>query len=189
MIDIITGKVIEKYPTAIVVMVQGIGYRVFAPLKVISNCNENETIKLYTKLILPPEGTPKLYGFDNEGDRKLFEELLRIPKVGAKVALSTISHFSPGEISEIVESSDVKRLSSVPGLGKKLSERVILELKGRLKLQKGNLPMELVEALESLGYRRSEIFKVLSKSNVNFEKLPIEEAVKKAIGVISGGKV
>jgi Holliday junction DNA helicase RuvA len=144
--------------------------------------------KLYTKLILPPEGTPKLYGFDNEEDRKLFEELLRIPKVGAKVALSMISHFSLDEIVEIVESNDAKRLSRVPGLGKKLSERVILELRGRLKVKKGNLPVDLVEALESLGYKRREIFKAISDSNINFEGLPIEEAIKKAIKVISGGK-
>ncbi|TCK04636.1 Holliday junction branch migration protein RuvA [Phorcysia thermohydrogeniphila] len=183
MVDLVRGTVVYKYPDSISVLCGSFALRVFVPLRVLTEVKEGDTVELFTKLILPPEGTPTLYGFKTLGERSLFETLLKIPKVGAKVAMSIISHFSKEELEAIVSAGDVKALSSVPGLGKKLSERIILELRGKLE-RSVEVPEELMEVLLSLGYSKKEI--VVKLKGVNLSGLTLEEAVKLAVQKLSG---
>jgi Holliday junction DNA helicase RuvA len=97
--------------------------------------------------------------------------------------MGIISHFSKEELEAIVSAGDAKTLSSVPGLGKKLSERIILELKGKLN-ERTPLPKELVDVLTSLGYSKREIISKLKSDELG--TLPLEEAVKLAVQKLSG---
>jgi Holliday junction DNA helicase RuvA len=183
MVDLVRGTVIRKYPDSLSVLCGSFALKIFVPLRLLTEVKEGDAVELFTKLILPPEGTPTLYGFETKEERSLFETLLKIPKVGAKVAMGIISHFSKEELEAIVSAGDAKTLSSVPGLGKKLSERIILELKGKLN-ERTPLPKELVDVLTSLGYSKREIISKLKSDELG--TLPLEEAVKLAVQKLSG---
>lgn len=187
MIDCLKGQVIFKYPDSVSLLCGSIAFRVFVPLGLLTEVEEGDSLGLFTKLIFPPEGTPSLYGFRTREEREFFEELLKVPKVGSKVAMSIISHFSYEELKEIVSSMDVKTLSTVPGLGKKLSERVILELKGKL-VKEESIPEELFEILGSLGYSKKEIMSAVKEIDLKVKDRSIEEVVKEIIKKLSGRK-
>ncbi len=186
MIDFICGEVHALRSNSICVKCGSFGLSVFVSLKVISKVNVGDEVFLYTQLIVPPEGTPNIYGFENIEERDLFNLLVKIPKVGSKTAMSILSHFSVDQIRSIVESKDIDSLSLVPGLGKKLSERVIFELRSKLKAGERSEFRELVDVLESLGYKRKEILE--SIKGLNVKELGFENAVKEAISRLSGGK-
>ncbi|RUM88782.1 MAG: hypothetical protein DSZ25_01680 [Thermovibrio sp.] len=182
MFDYLKGEVFRKYSASISLLCGSIGFKVFVPLSLLRELSEGEVVELFVEPVFPPEGAPVLYGFKSEEERELFRELLKIPKVGSKVALSILSHLTPERLMDIVESGNVEELSSVPGLGRKLSLRIIGELSGRLE-KKSSIPQEVVEVLLSLGYKRSEID---SLKGINLTDMSIEEAVKEAVKRLSG---
>ncbi|OMH41200.1 Holliday junction branch migration protein RuvA [Desulfurobacterium indicum] len=186
MLDFVKGKVVFKYSDGISIGCGGIGIKVFVPLSVLTKVSQGDKVFLFVKLIFPPEGTPAVYGFETEDERKLFEILTRIPKIGSRTALNILSHFSKQELIKIVEAKDAKTLATVPGLGKKLSERLIFELASKLKTEESQKDKELIEILENLGYPRRDIIKILSK--IDTENLSFEEAIKKLTLLLSGGK-
>ncbi|WP_456342653.1 Holliday junction branch migration protein RuvA [Thermovibrio sp.] len=182
MVEFITGKVVERGEEFVVLRSSGFGFKVFTP-----HPEElSGEVLLFTELLLPPEGTPLLYGFKTKEERELFKLLQKVPKVGAKVALSMLSKFNPEELKEIILSGDYERLTSVPGLGKKLSQRIVLELRGKLKEEKG-IPEELYRVLKALGYKKGEVKEALK--GINLEGLSLEEAVKEAVKRLSGAKL
>ena len=187
MVDFLKGKVFKKYGNALSLLCGFIGFKVFVPVSFLNEVNEGEEVELFTELILPPEGTPALYGFRSEEERKLFRELVKVPKVGSKVALSILSHMEPGEFKRAVSEGDVESLSRVPGLGKKLSERIVSELRPKLEEEKiKQVPAELYEVLTSLGYKKSEINRALK--GINLDGLSINEAVKLVLKRLSGSR-
>lgn len=176
MIDFIEGEVVEVGKGYGVLKVGSFGLRVLTS----SPLCKGQRALLFTELIFPQEGVPLLYGFLTKEERELFRELVKVPKVGAKVALSILSAFSPEEVKEAVFSGDFEKLTRVPGLGKKLSQRIVLELRGRLKEKElREIPTDLLEVLKSLGYSRREIGDALK--GVNLQGLSLEEAVKEAL--------
>jgi len=182
LIDFIEGEVVEAGEGYAVLKVGSFGIRVLTPGKL----KEGERALLFTELSIPQEGTPSLYGFRSREERELFKKLTKVPKVGAKAALSILSAFPPEELKEVVISGDYERLTSVPGLGKKLSQRIVLELKGKLKAEGQELPQELLEVLKALGYSRREVQSSLK--GINLEGLTLEEAVKETLKRLSGRK-
>ncbi|ADY73968.1 Holliday junction ATP-dependent DNA helicase ruvA [Desulfurobacterium thermolithotrophum DSM 11699] len=187
MIDYLKGKVIFKYSDSISLLCGSIAFRVFVPLNLLTEIREGDKVALFVKFTLPSEGTPSLYGFKTREERVFFEELLKIPKVGSKVAMSVISHFSLDELRNIVSTKDVKTLSTVPGLGKKLSERVILELKDKpIFGEERNIPSELLEILTALSYSRKEVVKAVE--GIDLKDRSIEELVKEVVKKLSGRK-
>ena len=181
MIDYLRGKVWENYGDSISVLCGSIGYKVYVPIKLLTSVKKGDDIELYVHFTMPKEGSPVLYGFQTLEERNLFETLLKIHGVGAKVALNVVSHFSKEEFENVVASEDVETLSSVPGLGKKLSQRIIVEMKNRIE-KSPHIPPDLLEILTSLGYKKSEIVKSLK--GIDFSK-PIEQLVKEAVAVLS----
>jgi Holliday junction DNA helicase RuvA len=186
MIDFVCGEVHAIYSSSICIKCGSFGVNVFVPIKVVSKVKRGDSIFLYTQLIIPPEGTPNIYGFENIEERNLFNLLIKIPKVGSKTALSILSHFDVEQIKTIVSSKDIDSLSLVPGLGRKLSERVIFELRSRIRLEESLEKRELVEVLESLGYKRKDI--LASIKDLDVRTMGFEDAVKEAIRRLSGGK-
>ena len=182
MIDFVEGEVVEAGEGYAVLKAGSFGIRVLTPAKL----EEGERALLFTELLIPQEGVPTLYGFRSREERELFRKLTKVPKVGAKVALSILSVFPPEELTEAILSGDFEKLTRVPGLGKKLSQRIVLELKGKLKAEGQELPQELLEVLKALGYSKKEVRSSLK--GINLEGLTLEEAVKEALKRLSGSK-
>ena len=112
---------------------------------------------------------------------------MKVPKVGSKVALSILSHMEPEEFKRAVADGDAESLSQIPGLGKKLSERIIGELRPKIEEESlKRIPVELYEVLTSLGYKKAEINRALK--GINLDGLNINEAVKVALKRLSGSR-
>src|SRR5882672_2832302 len=164
MIGRIHGKLVEKHPPQIVVDVGGVGYEVDVPMSTFYNLPATGAeISLYTHLAVR-EDAHQLYGFATEAERHAFRQLLKISGVGARTALSVLSGLSVSDLREAVVSQDSGRLTKIPGIGKKTSERLLLELRDKLDAvlvapaaAKGDAQTgDISNALLALGYNDKE---------------------------------
>lgn len=176
MIAFLHGRLADKRPPTLVVDVGGVGYEVEAPLSTFANLPATgETVRLLTHLVVR-EDAHLLFGFASEAERGLFRELIRVSKIGPKVALGILSGISVEEFVACVEEGDAGRLTRLPGVGKKTAERLVLEMRDRLAAQEaaGFVPSlgpapapsddgrrEAFEALVALGYRQAEATRML----------------------------
>lgn len=163
----LSGRLIEKDPSEIVVEAGGVGYRVAVPLTTFGRLpapGETVTLSIHTHV---REDALALYGFDSRRERDLFEDLIGVPGIGPRLALALLSHLDPRDLAAAVESKDIDRLTSVPGIGRKTAERLLVELSGRMKRFQApagaasTAPAEsrkddLVSALVNLGYRQTQ---------------------------------
>jgi Holliday junction DNA helicase RuvA len=133
MISRLRGLLIEKQPPLLVIDVQGVGYEVFAPMSTFYNLSEiNTEISLLTHLSIR-EDAHVLYGFLNESERGLFRDLIRVSGIGPKLALSILSSMELAVFVQCVNDNDTARLIRIPGVGKKMAERLVVEMRDRLK--------------------------------------------------------
>jgi holliday junction DNA helicase RuvA len=167
MIAKLTGVLVTKAVDHIVLDVHDVGYRVFIPLSTyydLPDINAPVALLIHTYV---REDSFQLFGFLTADERDLFEALLRVTKVGPKLALAMLSGLSASDLQQAVIEGDVQRLSAVPGVGRKTAERIILELreklaKGKPELMAGLGPRgngqhvvaDAVTALQNLGYPR-----------------------------------
>ena len=132
MITFLQGSIAEKHPTSAVLDVGGVGYEVFIPLSSYDRLPaKGETCRILT-FDYVREDTHQLFGFMTEEERRVFVLLLATNGVGPKLALSALSALSVREIIAAVVAGDVRRLSSVPGIGRKTAERLVVELRDRI---------------------------------------------------------
>jgi Holliday junction DNA helicase RuvA len=132
MITFLEGVLVEKQPARAVLNVGGVGYEVFIPLGCYDRLPPVDTacrILVYDHL---REESHQLFGFVSEDERRMFVQLLGISGVGPKVAMSVLSGLSVREIRRAVLDNDVKRLSSISGIGRKTAERMVVELKDKI---------------------------------------------------------
>lgn len=132
MIAHLRGRIFAKHPNRIVVDVNGVGYDVAVPLSTFYGLGEpgaEIALRIHTHV---REDALLLYGFATVLEQDLFERLIGISGIGPKVALAVLSGIEPNELVRAVERGDVARLTAIPGVGKKTSERMVLELKDRL---------------------------------------------------------
>jgi Holliday junction DNA helicase RuvA len=164
MIRLVRGLVAGKGKDFLVVDVGsatgGIGYKVTVPDVVALRVNVNSTIVLHTYLQVR-EDAQTLFGFENEDELGMFEMLLGVNGVGPKVAMATLSVLSPDALRMALANEEPALIARVPGVGKRTAEKIVLELKGKVKPGGGNFAgiasmvdadMEVVEALIALGY-------------------------------------
>src|ERR687892_985835 len=131
MIYRLRGTLVEKDTEGVVIDVGGVGYRASASLATLRALPSlGEECVIHTRMVVR-EDAMLLFGFAEREERAAFDVLTAVSKVGPKLALSILSSMSPPEISETVAKGDVLKLASVPGLGKKTAERLVLELKGK----------------------------------------------------------
>jgi Holliday junction DNA helicase RuvA len=126
------GRLLEKNPNRLVVDVNGVGYDVFVPLStfyVLGDAGSEVALRIHTHV---REDALTLYGFATTLEQDLFERLISIGGIGPKLALAVLSGIEPNELMRAIERGDVARLTNIPGIGKKTSERIVLELKDRL---------------------------------------------------------
>jgi holliday junction DNA helicase RuvA len=188
MIHRLRGTLVEKDTEGVVIDVGGVGYRAscsLATLRALPSVGEECVV--HTRMVVR-EDAMLLFGFAAREERSAFDALTAVSKVGPKLGLSVLSNMTPPEISTAVARGDVVKLASVPGLGKKTAERLVLELKGKDLAVFGPEPavsgggngggggpyMEARDALAALGYRLEEAEKALND-------VPPQETVEKYI--------
>lgn len=174
MIYRLRGTLVEKDTEGVVIDVGGVGYRASASqgtLRALPSLGEECVI--HTRMVVR-EDAMLLFGFAAREERTAFDALTAVSKVGPKLALSVLSTMTPPEVSEAVARGDVVKLASVPGLGKKTAERLVLELRGKDLASFGPEPavpggnggggpfIEARDALAALGYRLEEAEKALN---------------------------
>ncbi len=175
MIHRLRGQLIEKDAEGAVLDVGGVGYRVAVSAGTMRDLPAiGEECVLHTRMVVR-EDAMLLFGFATRDERSSFDALTAVSKVGPKLALSVLSTLAPAEIAEAVARGDVVKLSSVPGLGRKTAERLVLELKGKdlavlgpvesvaVEANGGGPYMEAREALAGLGYSLEEAERALNE--------------------------
>jgi len=146
MIGRLHGVLLEKQPPHLLLDVNGVGYEVDAPMTTFYNLPAlGEKVTLFTHFVVR-EDAQLLYGFARREERALFRNLIKVNGVGAKLALTILSGISADELVQVLHDNDVARLVSLPGIGKKTAERLIVELRDRLK----SLPESDVSAMPAL---------------------------------------
>ena len=165
MIAHLRGAILEKHPNRVVVDVGGVGYDVAVPLStfyVLGDRGAEASLRVHTHV---REDAISLFGFATAVELDLFERLISISGIGPKVGLAVLSGIEPAELVGAIERGDLARLTAIPGVGKKTSERIVLELKDRLPKTSAApavagapeapaLRDDLLSALINLGYHR-----------------------------------
>lgn len=155
MITQIFGVLIEKNPPFIVVDVNGIGYEISVPMSSYYLLPEiNQKIKLLTHFIVKEDGH-FLYGFVSEEERYIFRLLLKVSGIGAKIAIAILSGLSVKEIAATVELNESIKFQKIPGIGKKTAERLVLELKDKIKLNNINNMKKVAETINKINDENS----------------------------------
>ncbi len=199
MIGFLTGRLHSKQPPVLLLEVSGVGYEVEAPMSTFYALgNINETITLLTHMHVR-EDAMLLFGFATETERALFKELIKVNGVGAKMAMGILSAMSVNDFVATVEQDNATGLTSIPGVGKKTAERLIIEMRDRLKnwsiveadsTQKvsdslslsasfNHIQQSAIEALVSLGYKTIQADKMVRA--IKDKELSLEDLIKKAL--------
>ena len=196
MITFVEGILVEKAPARAVLNVQGVGYEVFISLNSFDRLpNEGEKLRLLTYHHVR-EDIQALYGFTSEEERRLFIMLLGVSGIGPKLALSALSGLTVREFKAAIAGSDIKRLSSISGIGKKTAERLVVELRDALgkgesleALAAGKAPesrdvrsRDAILALISLGYKQAEAQAMIAKAAPRLDTAgTVEDLVRLAL--------
>lgn len=165
MIAQLRGRLLEKQPNRIIVDVSGVGYDVAVPLSTFYGLGEpggEIALRIHTHV---REDTLALYGFATRIEQDLFERLISVSGIGPRLALAVLSGIEPPDLVRAIEHADLARLTAIPGVGKKTSERIVLELKDRLPrapiaegagaaVHPPALRDDVLSALINLGYHR-----------------------------------
>jgi Holliday junction DNA helicase RuvA len=186
MIRMVRGTVMARGRDYLVIDVGGVGYKVFVPETAALTANTNETIMLHTYLQVR-EDALNLFGFANEDELAMFELLLGVNGVGPKVALATLGVLNPDMIRSAVASEEPAMIARVPGVGKRTAEKIVLELRDKVKQVSGiqslafatDVDSEVVDALISLGYSVVEAQRAIQK--LPKEAVGVEERLRLAL--------
>lgn len=182
MYDYIKGIIKDVTPGYVTLENNGIGYKIMVPNPYVYKEEEEVTIYIYNKV---SEDENSLYGFKTKDERNIFLKLINVKGLGTKTALPIIAGSSIEGLNTAINSENVIYLTKFPKVGDKLARQIILDLKGKLEtFDKTNNTVindELNSVLENLGYKSSEIKKILKEIDY---KLSIEEQVKQALKLL-----
>ncbi|MGB5626310.1 MAG: Holliday junction branch migration protein RuvA [Woeseiaceae bacterium] len=191
MIGSLRGRLILKQAPKIVLECGGVGYELEMPMSTFLDLPEaGADLFLYTHLLVR-EDAQILYGFATNDERLLFRTLLKVNRVGAKMALGVLSAMTANDFRRCVEYEDTTTLSKIPGVGKKTAERLIIEMRDRidkvLPTAAGATPLsaeasarsEAFDALVSLGYKANEVNKLIGK--LDTDNLSAEDIIRRAL--------
>lgn len=196
MIALLTGQLVVKETDQVIVEVAGVGYRVLIPLSTFYALPDAGNVRLHTYTHVR-EDALLLYGFHTAEEKACFGLLLSVSGVGPKLALNILSHASPTDLRRAISGNDVKRLSTLPGIGKKSAERLVLELREKItKLDpqqemasrsnaRGNAietdrSEDALSALINLGYKEGQARKAIESLDLTPDT-SLEEILKQAL--------
>ena len=194
MYSYLKGELSEKYPTTIVVDCNGVGYDLFIPLSTYDKLPETgKKVKVLVHYSFNESDGVRLFGFYSAEEKSLFKQLINISKVGPKLALSVLSGLSVADLIRAVQIGDVDLITTIHGIGKKSAERLVIELKDKV----GDITIKSLDydyqgidsdiitdaetALLTLGYKRYDIRKIISKLMKETDFSTSEEITKAAI--------
>ncbi len=197
MIALLRGTLAYKSSDHVIIDTNGVGYRIFIPLSTFYSLPETGEVSLFTHTHVR-EDALLLYGFLTMDEKELFGILIGISGVGPKLAVNILSHIPVQDLKRAIASGDIKRLSGLPGIGKKTAERLVLELKDKVgpvhdlpdsndsttnSVAAGNLADDVISALINLGYKENQARKVLESMELAPD-LTMEQALKGALKVL-----
>lgn len=194
----IKGSLEMKFKNYVVIDVGGLGYKIFMAENAINSIGEiGEIVKVFTYYRVR-EDDVSIFGFKTQEELRMFELLLSVSGVGAKSALAMLSCIEPSEFAIAVISNNLKLLTQIPGIGTKSAQRIILELKDKLKAEQNEEQIEeskikstkvddnvqeAISGLMVLGYSRKDIEKAFEHLAV--EALSVEDLIKKGLILLS----
>jgi Holliday junction DNA helicase RuvA len=190
MIGRLTGTLADKNPPQVLVDCHGVGYEVDVPMSTFYNLpGLGEKVSLLTHFIVR-EDAQVLFGFGSAAEREAFRQLIRISGVGPRTALAVLSGMSVGDIAQAVTAQDASRLVKVPGIGKKIAERLLLELKGKIGADLGGAnaharsdeQVDILQALLALGYSDKEAAAALKSLPAG---VGVSEGIKQALKALA----
>ncbi len=188
MISFLRGHVIEIGDESATLDVHGVGYHVHctSPTLETLTLNKEKAFFIHTSV---KEDSISLFGFLNQKEKQLFLSLLKVDRVGPKMAMKVMSGGKPDLIFEAIESGDVKVLSGLPRVGKKLAEQIIFKLKGKVDFEFAGTPLDadkekIQSALINLGFKSTEVEKIVGDLPAN---VSIEEGVRQGLSALAGG--
>jgi holliday junction DNA helicase RuvA len=177
MIARISGIVVEQKDKDLIIDIGGIGYAVSTPPRILPI---GELVTLYTHLVIKDDAH-ELYGFQTQDEKDLFKILISVSGVGPKTALQMLTLYTLPDLVRIIKTGDSKAIALVPGIGKKTSEKVVIDLKDKVEgfsSAEHRASTDLVEALLSLGYKDAQIRPVVGFVDAT---LPIEKQITDAL--------
>ena len=176
MISRVLGTVAQVGVDDVVVVYGGLGFKVFIVPPLASELHKGDEVELYTHLIVR-EDALTLYGFKTEEERKVFEILMSVTGIGPRIGLAALTVFSPNDLRRAVADQDTATLSRIPGVGKKVASRMLVELGDKLGLpaqlpeasapSAGVVEAEVKAALIGLGWNETKAESVLSELGGN----------------------
>lgn len=188
MIQHLTGKVLEIAERHLVIDVSGVGYGVAVPDYIAGKFSEGDSISLYTYLHVREENLD-LYGFEKSAERATFLLLLSVSGVGPKVALNILSGLPIADIEQALVQGRAEIFQQVTGVGRKLAERLVVELKGKIVALPGADYVVLGEselaALQQLGYTIKEAKEALRALPAALNGAPLEERLRASLRLLS----
>lgn len=202
MIALICGKIAYKGIASVVVDVSGVGYRVFIPLTTfyeLPEAGQPVTLHVHTHV---KQDAINLFGFYTIQERDLFQLMISVSGIGPKIAMNIISGITVNELLQAISGSDLGKLVSIPGVGRKMAERLILELKEKVikKMMREQIPAaddqqkageiikeDVLSALVNLGYKNNTAKDALDKvMQVSKEELTLDALLKKTLKILAG---
>jgi len=182
MYNYIKGKIIEVTSNYVVLDNNGVGYQIYTGNPFSFQEGEEYTIYVYQKIA---EDDNSLYGFKTKEEKELFLKLIGVKGLGPKMALPMIALGSVSGIADAIERENILYLKKFPKIGDKVARQIILDLKGKLyvetNLHEEDTTNELIEVLESLGYKKADIKRVIAQVDISET---LEEQVKSALKLL-----
>jgi Holliday junction DNA helicase RuvA len=202
MIALISGKIAYKGISHVIVDVQGVGYRVFIPLTTfyeLPEAGQLTTLHIHTNV---KEDAINLFGFHTTQERDLFQLMISVSGIGPKMSMNILSGISARELLNAISGGNVGKLINIPGVGKKMAERLVLELKEKVikKMMLEKIPEtgiqnrsddiimeDALSALVNLGYKNNVAKEALDKAvRSSEEELSMDKLLKKTLKILAG---
>ncbi|GAA3508818.1 Holliday junction branch migration protein RuvA [Aquimarina addita] len=190
MITQIKGRLVEKNPTDVVIDCNGVGYFLNISLHTFSLIPDTEVLQLYTHLQVK-EDSHSLFGFAEKSEREIFRLLISVSGIGSSTARTMLSSLHPDQIKDAIASNDIATIQSIKGIGAKTAQRVILDLKDKIlkvynidevSLSQNNTNRdEALSALETLGFNKKQVEKVVDKILKQSPAETLENIIKQAL--------
>ena len=193
MYSFISGTVVEKNPTYVVLDNQGIGYLINISLNTFTAIGEQQHVKLFVHLAIR-EDAHTLYGFYTEAERELFLQLITVSGVGCNTARLILSSMTVKEAVDAIATNNIRMIQGVKGIGAKTAQRIVVDLHDKVgKLEAGGeispvgyntLKDEALSALMVLGFNKASIEKTLDKLLKQMENPTVEDLIKESLRLL-----
>ena len=207
MIAYLSGKLLEKQATSVIVSVGGVGYEVIIPLSTFYELGEVDSdveLRIYTHV---REDALQLFGFKTEREKQLYLKLISVQGIGAKSGISMLSGMSADEIIVAIRTDNLARLTSIPGVGKKTAERMVIELRDKLNDLSSTAAQQQISAaaggsanvsvdavyedalsaLTNLGYQRNAAEKALKQSVQEGTEMSVQKLLRRSLQLLAKG--